>query len=88
MQRLEVSSAVRHIYIYVIRQLKVKNLWYWFKFLQRKRLNVQTFRTNVLPTVSGRVNWLKWVLKRMTSLSPSGHSYARHELFDCDTETL
>jgi hypothetical protein len=26
MQRLEVSGAVRHIYIYVIRRLKVKGL--------------------------------------------------------------
>jgi len=29
MKHLEVSGAVRHIYIYVIRQLKVKNMVFW-----------------------------------------------------------
>jgi len=57
-------------------------------FYSAKRLDVQTFRTNVLPTISGRLNWLKMVLKRMTSLGALGHSYTRDEFLDSETETL
>ena len=71
MQHLEVSGAVRHIYIYIIRRLKVKHQAGKKKFERRTleihlllfTLTVDGFRWEALDCFSlGKASRMPWVL--------------------------